>query len=369
MVGEAIAMDLAAEPHWNVTVADRDAAAVARLAARYGTRPHAADLGDPATVTSLCADFDIVVGALSSHLGLQTLDAVLRAGRNYVDISFMAQDARVLHSLAVERGVTAVVDCGVGPGISNMVIGWALQQQDATERVEIYVGGLPEVRTWPYEYKAAFAPADVIEEYVRPARIVEHGRVVVRPALSEPELVDLPGVGTLEAFNTDGLRSLADLPVPDVLEKTLRYPGHIELMRVLRDLGLFSTDPIDVDGTPVVPLRLTEKLLFPKWSYADGEADLTVMRIAVTGTEDGHRVRRQWDLLDRRDPQTGLRSMSRTTGFPAAIMARMVAAGRYADPGVHPPEDCGRVPGLLEELLRELGARGIDLHATVERLS
>lgn len=369
MVGEAIAMDLSAEPDWQVTVADRDTATLQRLAERYAVGTHVADLAVPSNVTALCGDFDIVIGALSSHLGRQTLEAVLAAGRNYVDISFMAEDARQLDSLARQRGVTAVVDCGVGPGISNMVIGWALTRQTTTERVEIWVGGLPEVRTWPYEYKAAFAPADVVEEYVRPARIVEHGRVVVRPALSQPELIELPGVGTVEAFNTDGLRSLADLDVPDVVEKTLRYPGHIELMRVLRDLGLFSTEPIDVDGTPVVPLRLTEKLLFPKWSYAEGEADLTVMRIDVTGIEDGARVRRRWDLLDRRDDATGLRSMSRTTGFPAAIMARMVADGRYAEPGVHPPEDCGRVEGLTTQMLAALADRGVRLDATVTPLS
>ena len=120
----------------------------------------------------------------------------------------MADDPMQLDALAREHGVTAVVDCGVSPGVSNVAIGYAVAQLEVTERIEILVGGLPVVRRWPYEYKAPFAPHDVIEEYTRPARIVEHGEVVVREALSEPELVDFPGVGTLEGFNTDGLRSL-----------------------------------------------------------------------------------------------------------------------------------------------------------------
>jgi saccharopine dehydrogenase-like NADP-dependent oxidoreductase len=359
MVGEAIAMDLAQEAGWTVTVADRDGAALQRLAARYGVRTHEADLSDAAAITALCAPHDIVVGALSSHLGLATLGAVIDAGRDYVDISFMAQDPAVFDARARDQGVTAVVDCGVGPGLSNMIVGWATVAMAPCRRIEIYVGGLPAERRWPYEYKAAFAPADVIEEYVRPARIVEGGNVVVRPALSEPELIDFPEVGTLEAFNTDGLRSLAGLDVPDIVEKTMRYPGHIELMRVLRDLGLFSETPIEVGGQSIVPRDVTSALLFPQWTYAEGEVDLTIMRIVVHGEQDGRAVRRQWDLLDRRDASTGLRSMSRTTGFPAAIMARQIASGRFRRPGVHAPEVYGATDGMLDEMLAALSRRGI----------
>src|SRR5207247_9524925 len=140
--------------------------------------------------------------------------------------------------------------------------------------------------------KAGFAPHDVIEEYTRPSRIVEHGRIVVREALSEPELMEFPELGTLEAFNTDGLRSVATtLAVPFMKEKTLRYPGHIELMRVLRSVGLFAKDPIEVKGprgsagsaASVRPLDVLSTLLFPQWTYEEGEADLTVMRIDAKG--------------------------------------------------------------------------------------
>src|SRR5688572_16646933 len=182
MVGSAIAMDLAAPAgEFRVTVADRDAAALERLAGRFAVQTHCADMGDPVAVTALARGFDIVIGAMPSRMGLQTLRAVIDAGTNYVDISFMADDPMTLHEHAKRRGVVAIVDCGVGPGMSNMMAGYAASVLDPCRRLEIYVGGLPVERRWPYEYKAAFAPSDVIEEYVRPARIVQDGRVVVRP--------------------------------------------------------------------------------------------------------------------------------------------------------------------------------------------
>jgi len=195
---------------------------------------------------------------------------------------------------------------------------------------------------------------------------------VVREALSEPELLEFEGVGTLEAFNTDGLRSLAyTLSVPWMKEKTMRYPGHIALMRVLRETGFFGKEPLSVHGATGVaagpvggsvsvrPIDVTAALLFPKWTFEDREADLTVMRVTAIGREAGRRVRLQWDLLDHYDPETNTRSMSRTTGFPAAIVARWLLDKRFERPGVHPPETIGKDPALVKAMLGELGARGV----------
>jgi lysine 6-dehydrogenase len=303
-----------------------------------------------------------VLGALSSTLGLQTLSAVIDAGKSYCDISFMAEDAGTLDDAARRRGVTAVVDCGVAPGVSNLLAGYAASVLDPCERIDIFVGGLPLERRWPFQYKAGFAPHDVIEEYTRPSRVVENGRVVVKEALSDPELIDFPGVGTLEAFNTDGLRSLADtLSVPWMKEKTLRYPGHIELMRVLRHIGLFSKEPIAVGDTQVRPLDVTAALLFPKWFFEQGEADLTVLRVASEGMRAGRRMRLVWDMLDRYDPATGLRSMSRTTAFAATSMLTLMADGRLHRSGVLTPETAAREPGLAEAFLREYERRGVKM--------
>jgi saccharopine dehydrogenase-like NADP-dependent oxidoreductase len=147
--------------------------------------------------------------------------------------------------------------------------------------------------------------------------------------------------------------------VPNLRERTMRYPGHIEIMRVLRAIGLLDTEPIEVGGRPVVPRALLARLLFPLWAFAEGEADVTVMRIEAEGKRQGRAVRWTWDLVDRYDPATGLRSMSRTTAFPATIVAGLLLDGRFARPGVHPPEVLAQEDGVVDLVLRELAARGV----------
>lgn len=359
MVGSVIAADLADD--LDVTIADINQSALDAAAARApGVKTVQADLSDTSVVARLVEPFDIVCGALASRIGFQTLRTIIEAGKNYCDISFMPEDAWDLDDLAKSRGVTAVVDMGVAPGMSNLLAAYGAQQLDECTDIEIYVGGLPREPRWPFNYKAGFSPADVIEEYTRPSRIVENGKIVVREALSEPELMEFAGVGTLEAFNTDGLRSLAyTQSMPNRKEKTLRYPGHIELMRVFRETGLFGHEAIDVNGVSVKPIDVISTLMFPKWTYEEGEADLTVMRIIASGLKDGAKAKRQWDLLDFYDPQTKRTSMSRTTAYPCAIMARMILSGRIDMPGVNPPENLAGVDGLVEDVFGEHVKRGV----------
>lgn len=360
MVGSVMAADLCRD--FDVTIADVSERNLEAARVRCGPRLKVVreDLSNPEAVGSLAAKHDLVCGALASHLGYAALSAVIDAGKPYCDISFMAEDFGELSSKAKARGVVAVVDCGVAPGMSHILSAYAAGQLDRCEEIEIYVGGLPRERRWPYEYKAAFAPADVIEEYTRPSRLVEHGQVVVRPALSEPELMDFAGVGTLEAFNTDGLRSLTtSLSVPFMKEKTLRYPGHIDLMRVMRETGLFSKEPVTVKGVTVRPLDVTSALLFPKWTYVPGEEDLTVMRVTAAGVRGGKPARVTYDLLDFYDKPSQATSMARTTAFPCAIVARMLLSGRVKKVGVLAPEMLAGEAGLVEDLLKELNNRGI----------
>ena len=367
MVGRVIAADLSEDSEFDVTIADRSAASLAgaRQHARDAVATTECDLSDSDAIKRLVEPFDIVLGALSSRIGLSALKSVIEAGKNYCDISFMSEDALQFDELAKKHGVTAVVDCGVAPGMSNLLAAHAVQQLDTCESIDILVGGLPRERRWPFEYKAGFSPADVIEEYVRPARYVENGVLITREALSEPELLDFDGIGTLESFNTDGLRSLADtLSVPNMKEKTLRYPGHIEIMRVLRETGLFSHDPIEVGGVTVRPIDVISKLMFPKWTYEEGEADLTVMRITVDGTRGGAQAQYRWDLLDYHDTETMRTSMARTTAFPCAIIARKIAAGEVAQPGVNPPEKIAHIDGLVAHVLDEHERRGVVYRAT-----
>jgi len=369
MVGAVVAADIAADDRFEVAIADRSDENLARAAARCagGARTVVADLADPAVVHRLAAEADLVLGALPSHLGYRAVEAVIEAGKPYSDISFMAENALKHDAKAKNAGVACVVDIGVAPGMSNLLAGAAAHRMERCDRIEIYVGGLPVERRWPFQYKAGFAPADVVEEYTRPSRIVERGEVVVRPALTEPELMDFPRIGTLEAVNTDGLRTLADtLDVPNMVEKTLRYPGHYELMRIFRETGLFSKEPIEVSGQRVVPLEVTSALMFPKWTYEEGERDLTVMAVIAEGVLDGKPARIRWDLYDEYDPVQKATSMSRTTGFPCAIVARLLHEGKITTPGVLPPEKLGAVPGVLEAVFEELGKRGVRYTETVE---
>ena len=365
LVGRVMALDLAREKDLQVTVADRDDRTLARLrAAGLATIP--LDLADDAAVRSAIAKADVVVGSAPGHMGYRLLRLVIEAGKPYADISFMPEDFLELDALAKERGVTAVVDCGVAPGLSNLLCGRAEHEFDSVERLLVLVGGLPKRRAWPFEYRVVFSGVDVIEEYLRPARWVEQGALVTKPALTDVEPVDLPRVGTVEAFNTDGLRSLAKtLHAPFMKEKTLRWPGHVEKMRMLRETGFFSHEPIDVGGTPVRPYDVTTRLLFDAWRLPEGEADLTVMRVEATGTHGGARETWTWDLYDEADPATGYHSMARTTGFPCAIVARMLARGELARPGVQPPERLADDDRFFERMMEELRARGVTVSLAV----
>lgn len=354
MVGAAMAVDLAASHE--VLAVDRDAGRLAGLAGRFPLRTRVADLAQAAAVAEACADADLVIGAVPGFMGFQTLRTVIAAGKNVVDISFFGEDAFELDELAQQRGVTAVVDCGVAPGLCNILLGHHAAQ-GAVSSYRCLVGGLPVKRSWPWQYKAPFSPVDVLEEYTRPARLMEGGRIVTRPALSEPELVDLAPVGVLEAFNTDGLRSLlVTMPhVPDMVEKTLRYPGHIEYVRVLRDSGFLSDQPVSINGTSVRPVDLAAALLFPHWRLEEGEAEFTIMEVTIRNAASKATYR----LYDGTDAATGFSSMARTTGYTATAAARLVLDGTFARKGICPPEYIGAQPGCCERILTDLAARGV----------
>jgi lysine 6-dehydrogenase len=361
LVGAAIARDLARETDLEVTVADGNPEALERAKESRRLRALSADLSDPDRITRVARDADAVVGALPGRIGFAMLEAVIRAGKPIADISFSPEDPLALDAFAREKGVTAVVDCGVSPGISNFAVGRSAARLSEIHDVAIHVGGLPVNRDRPFGYAIVFSVADVIEEYTRPARVLEGGRVVTRPALSEIEALEVPGVGTLEAFLTDGLRTLlTTVRARSMKEKTLRYPGHAEAMRALRDCGFFETDPVEAGGATISPRAVTEKLLSRAWRLGKTEEELTYLRVVVEGLDSaGSRRRYRFELLDRTDPKSRLTSMARTTGFPCAAVAAMLARGQYRDPGVRPPEMLARDPGASELFLEALRARGL----------
>ncbi len=370
LVGGPMAIDLAKDWEFNITLADINKDSLDKIGAKNKISTIQKDLSDSKSIKEIVKDFDIVLNAVPGFMGYNTLKAIIESSKDVVDIAFFPEDPFTLDELAKKNNVTAIMDCGVAPGMSNVLIGYIDHLLDKTETALIYVGGLPEVRKWPYEYKAVFSPIDVIEEYTRPARYVENGNLVTRPALSDAEFLDFPNIGTLEAFNSDGLRTLAEtIDAPNMKEKTLRYPGHIEKMAVLRETGFFNKEEIDIKGIKISPLEFTSKLLFPKWQLKEGESDITVMKVIVEGTKDGEKLRYTYDLFDRLDKETNTHSMARTTGYTATMAIRMLAKGLYEEKGISPPEFIGRKPECVRFILKGLEDRGIFYNENKERLN
>jgi len=360
LVGGPMAMDLARNGEFEVTSADRSADALERLSGIAGITTVQADLDNADVLKALVNEHDLVISAVPGFMGFRTLERVIECGKNVVDIAFFPEDMFLLDAKAREMNVSAICDIGVAPGMSNVLVGYGASMLDILEKGITYVGGLPVVRTWPFEYKAVFSPIDVIEEYTRPARYIDGGRMVVREALSDPELIDFPNIGTLEAFNSDGLRTLATTVKGDYLiEKTLRYKGHIEKMAVLRDTGFFDKEPMLINGAMISPLEFTSRLLFPKWKLQPGEEDLTVMRVITEGLKDGRRLRYTWDLFDRLDTVTGVHSMARTTGYTATVVARLLSQGLYSRKGVSAPEFLAQDANIVKFLFKGLEERGV----------
>jgi len=367
-VGHAIVRDLAAEEDFSVLVVDVDPVAVERLT-EHGADGVVADLSDPETVSKAVADADLVVSAVPGFMGYSIVERVLQVGRPVVDISFFREDAFGLDELAKEAGVPCFVDCGVSPGLSNLILGRLEEHLDETYSYRCLVGGLPVERTWPWEYKAPFSPKDVIQIYTRPARLRREGVEVTLPALSEVELVEFQGLGTLEAFNTDGLRSLLKTSkAPEMVEKTMRYPGHAEKMRMLREAGFFSTENVLVESGQARPLDVTEALLISAWNFGEGEPDLTVMRIVIEGAKDDKALRHTYSLLDYYDTDTETSSMARTTGYTCTGMVRLITRGLWTEPGVAPPEVVGRDAECFDAVIKHLEERNIQIFQRVDEL-
>ena len=353
MVGSAIASDLAKK--YDVTICDLSEERLKEISESLQIKTLVKDLSDNNQVKDAVKNSDIVVGAVPGFMGFETLKTVIESGKNIVDISFFDEDPFELDELAKRNNVTAIVDCGVAPGLSNIILGYYNSQMKVNS-FECYVGGLPLERKWPYEYKAPFSPVDVIEEYTRPARIMVNGKVEIKEALSDPELIETEA-GTLEAFNTDGLRSLLKtMNIPDMKEKTLRYPGHIELMRVFRESGFFSKEKIEVNGKLIRPIDVSSKLLFPLWKLKKDEKEFTYLKVIINGDE-----KIEYTMLDKFDDKTKTSSMSRTTGYTCTAAVNLVIDGDYNQKGISPPEYIGKNKNCFGKILNYLKERNIQI--------
>lgn len=369
LVGKPMALDLLNEPDVEIFIADKSEERLHAIQMEYGIQTISVDISDTNHLKDLLIDFDLVVNAVPGFMGFQTLKTILESGKQVVDIAFSPENLSELNDLAIEKGATALVDFGVAPGLSHLVVGYCAHLMDKLNKVRIYVGGLPKIRRKPFEYTAVFSPIDVIEEYTRPARLIQNGKIVEKEALSDVEQLDFDRAGTLEAFNSDGLRSLVySIQAEDMAEKTLRYPGHADLMRILRETGFFSQEPVDLGNQKVKPMDLTGALLFPQWQMKEDDVDITVMKIVCEGLIEGQNHRYTFDLYDELDQKSGIHSMARTTGYTATMGVRLLLNEQVKEPGVFYPEKLGSDKKVLDFILKGLRARGIQLDQQLEKV-
>ncbi|WP_395377819.1 saccharopine dehydrogenase family protein [Marinicella sp. W31] len=344
-IGAAIAHNLMSDHA--VTIADLETSQLQHLT--DSCQLVNCDVTDTSQLENLVTPFDVVVGALPSRLGYNALKHLIQLRKPIVDISFFAEDALTLKTLAQENQVTALVDFGLAPGLSNLFAGHCHATFDPLDTFNCMVGGLPVERTLPYQYKAPFAPLDVIEEYTRPARMRRAGADITLPALSEIERIHFDGVGDLEAFNTDGLRTLLQtIPVPNMAEKTIRYPGHVQLMQQLTDGGFFDSEHIEA----------TAKVLLEHWQFKPQEADLTVMHMEAHGQLNNEPHSLKWQLVDHYDHHKNISSMARTTGYTCAAGVRLLLQEKLPT-GVVPPEIIGQNKVWFDFILQQLKNDGV----------
>jgi len=362
-VGKVIVADLATD--MDVTVVDGNIECLDNVTAWNGvsewiSRVHRPNCLKNGVLKELIRmyDPDIVIGALPSKLGYEAMRQVIGCNRKYVDISFMKEDPRKLDQYAREHGVTVVADMGIMPGLGNILAGHAFATLNKCTRLSISVGGVPTNPKPPFNYQAGFAPSDVIEEYVRPARMKIDGEIVTKAALTDIKPIEFEGIGHFEEFNTDGLRTLLDLDIPNMVEKTIRWPGHAALMRVFRDSGFFSKERCMVNDEHVTPLDVTSNILFPLWNMEEGDEDITLMKVMATGAEatDPMFI---WNIVIPYGREMDCTSMSRATALPCTTVARLVADYTITQRGVIVPETLGQDEKLFDEIMLRLNEKGI----------
>lgn len=359
LVGAPMALDLAKNKEFEVLCVDFNVHNFPKLE-KAGVKTKKMNLSATGAIEAAVEDADFVINATPGFMGFESLKRVINAGKDCIDIAFYPEDMFELDALAKEKGVVVISDIGVAPGMSNLLSAYGVTLLDEAQDIKIYVGGLPLKRELPWEYKAPFSPVDVIEEYTRPARYIVDGELVTKAALTDGELIEFPVVGKLEAFNSDGLRSLmTTLDVPNMIEKTLRYPNYIDKIKLLRDSGFFDTEKRIINGKEISPIELTSNLLFDQWKLEENDRDFTVMQINVSGLKDGKAQTHTFDLYDEHDDITGIHSMARTTGYTATVALRLLAAGLYKEAGVSAPEALAVSKANVDFMLNGLKERGV----------
>jgi lysine 6-dehydrogenase len=329
--------------------------------------PTTLDVRDRDAVLAVMRESDAVMSAIPYYFNLQLAECAVEAGVHFCDLGGNTEivfQQKALADRAAAKGITIVPDCGVAPGMVNILAQHGISQLDTVDSVRIYVGGLPQAPEPPLNYQIVYSLEGVLDYYTTLSWVVRDGKRVHVTALSEREIVEFDQpAGSLEAFHTaGGLSTMAfryEGKIPTMEYKTLRYPGHAEMMESIRALGLLDLEPVDVKGVKVVPRDVFVSVVGPKLTKPNGK-DLLALRVTVTGTKAGVPAKRQFDLIDKYDEKNGISAMMRTTGYSLSITGQMQARGQVRPAGVWTPDEC--MPAV--EYIAELRARGIDVRET-----
>jgi saccharopine dehydrogenase-like NADP-dependent oxidoreductase len=368
-IGSVSAQDLVKSvPSTEIVVADKNekrAKDVAEKIEKDNVSWTGLDTSNHGELVNTLKGFDLAMGFLPGKLGYGLCKACIDAGKDLVDVSYMAENPMTLNASAAKAGVTIVPDCGLAPGISNVLVGHAVGKLDEVKAVHVMVGGLPERSVPPLGYTITWSPESLIDEYTRKVVIVKKGRKVEIEALSGVEAITFPKVGELEAFYTDGLRTLLYTMenVEEMWEKTLRYLGHAEKIKAFQTLGFFDEKKIDVEGVNVSPRKLTVKLIGEKL-WKPEVKDIVVLKVEVVGVENGKKTSYSYHLLDNYDKKQGITAMARTTAYPASIVAQLMLKKAVKEKGVVPPEKIGMDKKLFSQFSDGLKKRGIKVSET-----
>jgi lysine 6-dehydrogenase len=330
--------------------------------------PTTLDVRDHDAVLAVMRESDAVMSAIPYYYNLALAECAVEAGVHFCDLGGNTEivfQQKSLSERAAAKGVTVVPDCGVAPGMVNILAEYGIRQLDSVASVRIYVGGLPQDPQPPLNYQVVYSLEGVLDYYTTRSWVLRDGQRTQVTALSEREPIEFPApVGTLEAFHTaGGLSTMAfryEGVIPEMEYKTLRYPGHAEIMQTIRDLGLLDVEPVEVKGTKVAPRDLFLSVVGPKLTRRRGP-DLLALRVTVRGTKGGRPAERRFDLVDRYDDVHGISAMMRTTGYSLSITGQMQASGQVSPAGVFTPDEC--MPA--EAYIGELRKREIELKETV----
>jgi lysine 6-dehydrogenase len=366
--GSACAYDLLAHTDYDVVIADINVDDVAPFLQPYvGGRLtlRRVDANDRTSVRGVMEGVTATMSAFPYYFNLGMAVAAVDAGSHFCDLggnTGIVLQQKQLAGRARDRGVSIIPDCGLAPGMVNILAQHGISRLDRVDAVRIKVGGLPQNPEPPLNYQLVYSLEGALDYYTTLSWVLRDGKPTQVKALSEIEELEFPGVGTLEAFHTaGGLSTMAQSyegKIPTMEYKTLRFPGHAKLMEAVRDLGLLDMEPVDVKGARVVPRDVFISIVGPRLrkDYR-ASPDMVVLRVEAEGEKDGRPAIFRWDLLDRFDAATGITAMMRTTGYSLAITGAFQAGGRI-EPGVWTPDEAMPAPAYIDAL----AGRGVVIH-------